>query len=99
MPRGKKADDRLASLERHLDSLEAVGGSRLERRERTNAEVVEIALILLAHVHEGDVEAFAKFLAQDPDLPFEKAEEIARGLGRILEMRRAGARTPDILSE
>lgn len=94
MPRGRNVGDRLANLERRLEVLEAREASLPERREYTDEEIVEIALILLAYVHEGDVEAFAEYLAQDPDMPFEKAEEIAGGLGRILEERRAVAPDP-----
>jgi hypothetical protein len=94
VPRGRKADDRLGDLERRLEVLEAEEARPLERPQYTDEEIVEIGLILLAYVHEGDVEAFAEYLLQDLDMPFEMAKEIAGGLGRILEERRAVAPDP-----
>lgn len=94
MPRGRKADDRLGDLERRLEVLEAREASLPERREYTNEEIVEIGLILLAYVCEGNTEKFAKFLVKNSGTPFEEAQEIAGMFGRILEERRAVAPDP-----
>ena len=91
MPRGRKADDRLGDLERRLEVLEAEEAHSLERPQYTDEEIVEIGLILLAYVCEGRTEQYAEFLAKNCDTSFEKADEIAGKLGRILEERRGVA--------
>jgi hypothetical protein len=94
VPRGRNADDRLARLARRLDGL-ADRSSRLpERREYTDEEIVEISLILLCYVCEGSTEKFAEFLVKNSGTPLAKAQEIAAGLGRILEHRGASAMDP-----
>jgi hypothetical protein len=94
MPRGRKADDRLASLERRLEVLEAREASLPERREYTDEEIIKIGLCLLAYVCEGSTKKFAEFLVKNLGAPFEEAEEIAGRFGRILEERRTVALDP-----
>jgi len=95
VPRGRNAaEGRLASLERRLDSLEARERNYPEHRERTNEEVVEVGLNLLAYICEGDTEKFAEYLVKNSGTPFEEAQEIAGMFGRILEERRAVALNP-----
>ena len=94
MPRGRKAEDRLANLERRLEVLEAREASLPERREYKNEELVEIGLYLLAYICEGSTKRFAEFLVKNLGTPFEGAEEIAGMFGRILEERRAVALDP-----
>jgi hypothetical protein len=78
-----------------MDALEASAASaRLTRREHTDEEIVGIGLVLLAHVHDGDVRAFAEYLARDGGMPFEEAQEVAGTLGCILEERRKTAANP-----
>jgi hypothetical protein len=89
VPRGRNADDRLAYLERRLEVLEAREASLPERRKHTNEEIVEIYLGLLCYICEGSTEKFAEFLVRNSGAPVEKAEEMARMIGRILEERRA----------
>jgi hypothetical protein len=80
-----RIEDRLRAQQEILDSTFPV------RREYTNEEVIEIALILLAYVYEGDTEAYARGLAKDYGLDSEKATELAEFLGTLLEERRAVA--------
>jgi hypothetical protein len=94
VPRGRNADDRLERLERRLDSLEARERDYPKHRGRTYEEVVEVGLILLAYVCEGDTEKFAEYLVKNNGTPFEEAQEIAGMFGRILEERRAVALNP-----
>jgi hypothetical protein len=95
VPRGRKADDRLAALERRLDALlEARDASLPEPLEYTDEEIVEIGLILLAYVCEDDTEKVAGYLAKDSGTSFEETQEIAVMCGRILEERRAVALNP-----
>jgi hypothetical protein len=95
VPRGRNADDRLAYLERRLEVLEAREASLPERRKHTNEEIVEIYLGLLCYICEGSTEKFAEFLVRNSGAPVEKAEEMARMIGRILEERRALAVNPE----
>ena len=94
MPRGRNADERLESLERRLDTLEAEERDNPEHRKHTNEEIVEISLGLLCYICEGSTQKFAEFFVKNCGTPSEKAEEIAGMAGRILEERRAMAPDP-----
>jgi hypothetical protein len=94
VPRGRKADDRLASLGRRLDELEVEEANLRERRVYTDEEIVEIALIQLAYVFGGSEQAYAEYLVKDDGLPSQEANEMAGTLGRILEERRKTAVNP-----
>jgi hypothetical protein len=94
VPRGRNANDRLANLEHRLNVLETREASLPEHREYTDEEIVEVGLILLAYVCEGNSEKFAEFLVKNLGTPFEKAQEIAGMFGRMLEERRAVALNP-----
>ena len=96
MPQGRNAYDRLAELERRLNALEA-GEARLpERPEFADEEIIDIGLILLAYVYEGDTERYAERLVKDHGMPSEKAEGIAVVLAHLLEERRKMAENPRI---
>jgi hypothetical protein len=82
---------RLDRIARRLNALEEARERAPVRSEHTDAEILDVALILLAYVHRGDVESFAGYLIQDHGLPFEEAEGIAGELGLLLEDRRASA--------
>jgi hypothetical protein len=64
------------------------------RREYTDEEVVEIALILFAYVYEGDTEAYAQNLIKDHGFDFEKATEVSEMLDALLDEWRAVAPDP-----
>ena len=96
MPRGRKADDRLANLKRRLEVLEEARERNYpEHREMTNEQIVEVGLNLLAYICEGSTEKYAEFLVRNSGMPFEKAEEIAGMCERILEERRSVALDPN----
>jgi hypothetical protein len=95
VPRGRNADDRLTNLEQRLEVLEAREASLLERPEYTDEEIVEIGLILLAYIYEGDTERYAEFLALELGMPADEAEEVAPIFGRALEERRKTAENPE----
>jgi hypothetical protein len=81
---------RLLRLERRLDSMQAREARSPERPEYTDEEIVEIGLVLLAHVYEGDTERYAReHLVRDHGLPLQKAEEIA---GTSVASSKIGAR-------
>jgi hypothetical protein len=94
VPRGRNADDRLAKLERWLDALETREASLPERREYTHEEIVEIGLILLAYIYEGDVGAYAQYLVKEGGMPVREAEELAGTIAHLLEERRKTAVNP-----
>lgn len=94
MPRGKNLDDRLSYLGRRLDAIEAQK-ARVERREHTDDEIVDIVLVLMAYVPGWDVEGITEKLVQDLGVPFEDAERIAADLHQLLEERREDADNPD----
>jgi hypothetical protein len=95
VPRGRTADDRLVSLGRRLDELEAEEASLPERREYTDEEIVEIGLILLAYIYEGDVGAYAQYLVKEGGMPVREAEEFAGTIAHLLEERRKTAENPE----
>jgi hypothetical protein len=96
MGRGRSASDRLAELERRLDVLEAEEPRLPEHRRYTDEKIVEIALIMLAYIYEGDTDRYAReFLVRDCDMPIQEAEERAGTLGRILKERRKMAPNPE----
>ena len=68
----------------------------MERRrvEMSDKEVIEVALVMLAYIFEGDTEAYARRLAEGEGVSIEDARETAGTLGALLEMRRASAPDP-----
>lgn len=93
MPRGRSNDDRLADLTRRLKVMEEKRDREARTREihgeYTDAEIEEIMVLLLRHVHDGDTERFAAHL-QELGFTFEEAAEIAR----ITEERDGGVVIP-----
>jgi hypothetical protein len=95
VPRGRNADDRLANLEQCLEVLEAREASLPERPEYTDEEIVEIGLILLAYVYQGDTERYAEYLVKEGGMPVREAEEFAGTIAHLLEERRKTAENPE----
>jgi hypothetical protein len=85
---------RLAGLERHMDALEAREATFPEHREMSEEEKIEVGLIMLAYVHEGDERAFAEHLKEDFGASLEEAAKFASWVGSILEERSAVAEDP-----
>lgn len=71
-----------------MDALEAREATYPEHREMTEEEKIEVGLIMLAYVYEGDERAFAEHLGEDFGVRLEEATKIAADFGRILEERR-----------
>jgi hypothetical protein len=88
-------EDRVSRLEeRHRQQSQESAWAKPMRVEMSNEEVVEVGLILLAYVFEGDTEAFAQMLVERNGVCMEDARETAGILGALLEMRRASAPDP-----
>jgi len=66
----------------------------LVHREMTDEERIEVGLITLAYICEGDEQVFAEHLVKEFGVPFEKASETAAYFAAILEERRAVAEDP-----
>ena len=87
--------NRLARIEARLHAHRRTQESMPPvRRERTNEEIIEIFLMLLAYIYEGDTEAYAQGLVRDYGFDPEKATEFSEFLGTLLEERRAVAADP-----
>jgi len=89
-------DRQLANLERRMDKLEADEArskASVMGRKRTNEEIIEISLNLLAYVFEGDTRRFADFFVSKGTDAGE-ASEIAALVGDLLEDRRRSAPDP-----
>jgi hypothetical protein len=80
-------------LERHLDALEARETTFPEHRQMTVEERIEVALILLAYVYEGDTGHFANYLIAEGAAP-EEATKHAALVNDLLEERRGIAPDP-----